>query len=59
MNATVGTMAIADIHVGERHRRDMGDIDGLAANIAELGLLHPVVVTSDGMLVVALRDVAP
>jgi hypothetical protein len=26
--------------IGELHRKDMGDIAGLAANIAELGLLH-------------------
>jgi ParB-like nuclease domain len=36
---------VADIEVGTRHRHDMGDIDALAQNIAEIGLLHPIVVT--------------
>jgi hypothetical protein len=43
--------AINDIRVGKRHRRDMGDIAGLAQEIAKLGLLHPVVVTSDNKLI--------
>jgi hypothetical protein len=29
------TVPVADIIVGERHRRDLGDIDALASNIAE------------------------
>jgi ParB family chromosome partitioning protein len=33
---------IAKIHVGERHREDMGDIEALAANIREMGLLQPI-----------------
>jgi hypothetical protein len=36
---------VADIEVGARHRHDMGNINELAQNIAELGLLHPIVVT--------------
>jgi N6-adenosine-specific RNA methylase IME4 len=36
---------VDDIEVGKRHRHDMGDIDTLAQNIVELGLLHPIVVT--------------
>ena len=36
---------IADIVVGKRHRRELGDIEALAASILELGLLHPVMVT--------------
>ena len=27
---------------GERHRRDLGDIAGLARSIREVGLLHPI-----------------
>jgi N6-adenosine-specific RNA methylase IME4 len=46
---------IADIIVGERHRKDMGDIDGLAANIRELGLLHPIVITPAGELIAGER----
>jgi hypothetical protein len=29
--APAGTMAVADIVVGTRHRKDLGDVDGLAA----------------------------
>src|SRR5262249_15950438 len=39
------------IRVGDRHRRDLGDIDGLAASIAEVGLLQPIAVTFDGYLI--------
>lgn len=46
---------IADIRIGKRHRRDLGDVDGLAASIAELGLLHPVVVTPDNKLIAGAR----
>jgi N6-adenosine-specific RNA methylase IME4 len=43
------------IVVHERHRRDLGDIDALAANIAEIGLLQPIVVRSDGTLIAGER----
>jgi ParB family transcriptional regulator, chromosome partitioning protein len=36
---------IAEIRIGKRHRRDLGDVEGLAASIGEIGLLQPVVVT--------------
>jgi hypothetical protein len=40
----VVTMPIAAIVVGERIRKDMGDIAGLAASMgSELGLLQPIV----------------
>lgn len=48
---------IADIQIGERHRKDMGDIEGLARSIDEIGLLHPVVVRPDGMLVAGERRI--
>src|SRR5262245_8424756 len=44
-----------EIIVGERHRRDMGDIDGLAASLGELGLLHPIVIRPDGTLIAGER----
>jgi site-specific DNA-methyltransferase (adenine-specific) len=50
-------MKIDAIKIGRRHRKDMGDIDGLAANIAEVGLLHPVVVTPGGQLVAGERRI--
>ena len=49
------TMAIADIKIGKRHRRDMGDIDAFARNLDEVGLLHPVVVRPDGKLIAGER----
>lgn len=45
------SVPIADIIIGERHRKDMGDIVGLAQNIDELGLLQPIVVRSDNVLI--------
>ncbi len=51
------------IRIGERHRQDMGDLEVLAASIATVGLLHPPVVTEDGLLVcgerrfLAMRDI--
>src|SRR5262245_9566452 len=49
------TLKISEIVVGTRHRRDMGDVDGLAASMKELGLLHPIVVRPDGVLVAGER----
>ena len=49
------TRHIDPIIVGERRRRDMGDVDGLAASIAEIGLLHPIVINSQGELIAGER----
>ena len=46
---------ISAITVGDRYRKDMGDLDALAASIREHGLLHPVVITVDGTLVAGER----
>ncbi|MBU1067903.1 ParB N-terminal domain-containing protein [Patescibacteria group bacterium] len=46
------------IRIGPRHRKRMGDIDKLAASIAEVGLLHPVVVKPDGELIAGARRLA-
>lgn len=48
-------MKISRIVIGERHRKDYGDIDGLAESIKQVGLLHPVVVRSDGRLIAGER----
>ena len=45
---TSDTRPVNSIVIGERHRKDLGDIDGLAVSIAELGLLHPIVITPKG-----------
>jgi ParB family chromosome partitioning protein len=41
-----------------RLRRDLGEIEELAQNIAIVGLLHPIVVTADGRLMVGARRLA-
>ncbi len=43
------------VHVGERHRRDLGDIAGLAASIAAEVLLQPIGITEDNVLVFGER----
>jgi hypothetical protein len=43
------------IQVGERHRKEMGDLEGLAASIAREGLLQPVGITEDFWLVFGQR----
>jgi ParB family chromosome partitioning protein len=54
MTATA-QMRIADIKVGKRHRKDLGDIEGLAASMEVHGLLHPIVVKPDGQLMCGER----
>jgi ParB family chromosome partitioning protein len=46
------------IRIGKRHRKDLGDVAGLAASIKGRGLLHPVVVTGDGLLIAGERRLA-
>jgi ParB family chromosome partitioning protein len=47
--------AVADIRVGDRHRKDLGDLVPLIKSIRDLGLLHPLVVTPDMQLVAGCR----
>jgi N6-adenosine-specific RNA methylase IME4 len=54
-SGAVPERAVTDIGVGPRHRRDMGDIASLAASMAELGLLQPIVIRPDGMLIAGAR----
>lgn len=42
--ADSGCAPVDQIHVPDRIRRDLGDIESLAKSIEELGLLHPIVV---------------
>jgi ParB family chromosome partitioning protein len=46
---------IASITVGPRIRQDFGDLDALAASIAELGLLHPIVIDKHHKLLAGER----
>ncbi len=48
-------MRIDQIQIGFRYRKDLGDVRALAASIAEVGLLHPVVVTTSGRLIAGQR----
>jgi ParB family chromosome partitioning protein len=56
--ATAATRRIDDIIIGERHRRDLGDIDGLAASIAAIGLLNPITIDEGGRLLAGARRLA-
>jgi ParB family chromosome partitioning protein len=58
MKAAAPTIPISRIKVGERHRRDLGDIESLAASIADIGLLHPITVDEDGRLLAGARRLA-
>ena len=48
---------VADIVIGERHRKDMGDLRSLAESMRELGLLQPIGITGDHRLVFGERRV--
>jgi ParB family transcriptional regulator, chromosome partitioning protein len=51
----MSAMPVSAITVGERHRKDMGDLASLARSIRDIGLLHPVVVSQDGLLLAGGR----
>jgi len=51
-------MRILDIRLGDRSRKDLGDISSLARSIETVGLLHPVVVSRDGTLIAGARRIA-
>jgi hypothetical protein len=53
--STARSMRVADIVPGRRHRTDLGDIEGLAASISKVGLMHPIVVCADGRLIAGMR----
>lgn len=48
-------LPLDDIKIGPRVRRDLGDIGPLATSIADIGLLHPIVVTQHGQLLAGQR----
>ena len=50
--------AVDSLIVGKRHRIDLGDIDTLAASIDRDGLLQPLTITIDGVLVCGARRLA-
>ena len=48
-------MRLDQITIGSRYRKDLGDLRALADSIAEVGLLHPIVVTPEGRLIAGQR----
>ena len=48
-------MNISDIKIGARIRKNLGDLTTLAASIETLGLLQPIVVDPDGVLICGHR----
>jgi ParB family chromosome partitioning protein len=52
------TMPVTAIRVGKRFRKDLGDIDALAASIEDIGLISPIAVTPDGKLLAGGRRLA-
>ena len=50
-------MLIKDIKIGNRFRKDVGDIDEVANSIKNNGLLHPVSITRGGVLVAGRRRI--
>jgi N6-adenosine-specific RNA methylase IME4 len=53
------TRYIREIKIGERHRKDMGDLVGLAKSIDERGaLLQPIVIDKDNNLIAGQRRLA-
>ena len=50
--------SVGSIWVGARHRQDLGDLDPLMESIARDGLLQPITITPDGMLICGARRLA-
>ena len=50
-HAQQACLPLDQIRVGERHRKDMGDVAELAASMEELGLLQDIGVRPDGVLI--------
>ncbi len=48
-------LPLSEIAVGDRFRRDLGDVEALATSIEEIGLLQPIGVTPDHRLVFGRR----
>ena len=48
-------LAIQEIVLAKRHRKDLGDLDALAASLRECGLIQPLILNSRKELVAGLR----
>lgn len=51
-------ISVNSIVVGDRFRKDMGDVHALAASISTLGLLEPIVIDSQRKLICGARRLA-
>ncbi len=47
--------SVSSIVIGERHRRDSGDLTPLMDSMKRVGLLQPVTITPDGFLICGYR----
>lgn len=52
------SIEIAKIKVRDRLREDNGDLAGLVASVKKYGLIHPIVLTDDGVLIAGARRLA-
>ncbi len=52
------TLPVDSIQIGERFRKNLGDLAPLMASISDIGLLHPVVVNRDHVLIAGERRLA-
>ena len=50
---------ISEIKIGDRFRKDLGNLGPLMDSIKRHGLLHPVVITEDNQLICGRRKIAP
>jgi ParB/RepB/Spo0J family partition protein len=48
-------ISVDQITVSERQRKNVGDLSDLMENISDLGLIHPIVINRDNVLVVGER----
>lgn len=54
----IEALTIAQIKIGKRIRKDMGDLKSLAESIRKLGMIHPVVLDSNLSLIAGARRIA-
>jgi ParB-like chromosome segregation protein Spo0J len=48
-------IAVDDVSLGDRIRKDLGDLDELVASIERHGLIHPIAILADGTLIAGCR----
>jgi ParB-like chromosome segregation protein Spo0J len=58
MSIDLAEIPLASITVGDRFRQDLGDVPALAESIATRGLLQPIVVSTEHVLVIGRRRLA-